>query len=1048
MAVVPSLPHLPFGLEYAAIGLLVLGLVGAIVQQIFADWIRANLGRVWRRMSGRFRGIRRDEWSRYQAWVTRTYNAMKLGFLQDASITLNDMYVPLQYEQDGQRIDIYRDIQSRLRTVVVGAAGAGKSVLLRHSMLQWAKSPRQFDRVPVLIELARSNRRGRSIEQLIIEALGRKDNEEGTQKSHKRRARPLVANAEQVVTTALDSGRLCVFLDGLDEVLTSRRADVAQDIKEFAERHPTCQIVVTCRDAVYDNDLHPVFDKQIRVAGFDDAEIRQFLWLWFTRQAEPTSEDDDDGISADPREHVEQLMAALRANRELIRLARSPLMLTMITSLYEADPGSGAMLSSSRAEFYELAVTHLLRRDRDLGRHRDLARYQAGHKLMALRAIALAAQGAKAENSDHRMITEDVLYAEMSRLLPRFHLVYADLPKMANEIVDRSGLLLRIDDSNLLYEFAHLTLQEYLAAVELADAPDRLLALYRENPARWRETVKLWCAGANRDSTAIVQEIFAGVGWDRLLALECVAEARQIDDALATSIVDYFVAQLGTGMRDEHPVPEVPADPSHHFLQAVDKQLVLTVLGAVAGRPGPIGQRLFVRLKNEAMLYRPAGEDAITALGWSRRREAIETLSELAPRRPAARTALRSTGELAIPVLASRARGGSVEAIDDLAAIGTPAAAIAIAEQLWGERSVAIGAAWRLAALICAPDVESELIRFDPAPFQCKSEDWLDWLWAPFVPAPSRRTGMAVTMGRVGWLIDRSTEDDVPMGLGPIDTRLALGLGARPGCFLEGPLPAQLHHRIFEAIQQARHKEGDIYSYMTYYRAMAMPKLITVDPTVARQLAAEVITARAKTWLHGVLLRKLPTPVLFDLVERLWKPGNFHVDARDWLALNERSKRSKTLSFVRDTVSWTAGICWVGILSVALTWRIGAFIGWWAADPLWLATIVIASTIVFGVVAFFVASVPGENELLVAVFTVSATVAAVIIVIIAIPTMGAWLGWPMTITVVVMVAGVSIVSGWAAGRERALPNPYRELLKLDERSVHTSATVIAPSTRP
>jgi hypothetical protein len=94
---------------------------------------------------------------------------------------------------------------------------------------------------------------------------------------------------------------------------------------------------------------------------------------------------------------------------------------------------------------------------------------------------------------------------------------------MLDEIVTRSGLLVKVDAGNLLYEFPHLTLQEYLAAVELADRPDRLLRLYEENPNRWRETLKLWCAGANRDCTDVIRSVFAGTDQDRLLALAPVS---------------------------------------------------------------------------------------------------------------------------------------------------------------------------------------------------------------------------------------------------------------------------------------------------------------------------------------------------------------------------------------------------------------------------------------------------------------------------------------------------------------------------------------------
>jgi predicted NACHT family NTPase len=166
-------------------------------------------------------------------------------------------------------------------------------MLLRHSVLQWAAHPQRFGRVPVLVELARYNRGDRSIQQLLVETFAHRVEVGNPRQHHKRpRKRPLVDNAAQVVQTALDTGRLCVFLDGLDEVITERRSNLIEEIKEFAERNQTCQVVVTCRDAVYDDDLNPTFDRQIRVAGFDDAGIRHFLRLWFTRSRETAKEDE------------------------------------------------------------------------------------------------------------------------------------------------------------------------------------------------------------------------------------------------------------------------------------------------------------------------------------------------------------------------------------------------------------------------------------------------------------------------------------------------------------------------------------------------------------------------------------------------------------------------------------------------------------------------------------------------------------------------------------------------------------------------------------
>ncbi|MBQ1051741.1 NACHT domain-containing protein [Micromonospora sp. C51] len=1021
----PQLPDLPFGLEYAALGLFLVAVLVGVVQQFFADWIRSLLARLWGLIAGRRRGIRADEWQRYRAWVARTYNRMELGFLRDVSVTLDEVYVPLEYEQDGRRVDVYRDVQGRRRTVILGAAGAGKSMLLRHSMVRWAAEPERFERVPVLVELARSNRDGRTIRQLIAEALGRLDDEPGSRRRH-RRARPLVADAEQVVEVALVSGRLCVFLDGLDEVVTERRGAVVEDIKEFAERHPTTQVVVTCRDAVYDGDLRPVFDREIRVAGFDDAGIRRFLRLWFTRRRgagqHAGGRERDEPVAA-PRHIVEQLLAELRSSPTVMRLARSPLMLTMISTLYEADAGAGPMLTNSRAEFYQQAVEHLLRRDRDLGRHRNLARYQAGHKLMALRAIALAAQGGRSQGTDRRVIGEAEVYAELARILPRFRLAEEHLPPMVDEIVERSGLLIRIDDNNLLYEFAHLTLQEYLAAVELADDPERLLGLYRENPGRWRETVKLWCAGANRDASGVVRQIFAGDDRDRLLALECVAEARQIDESLASTIVDSHVRLLGTPVADKH--------------------LVLAALGAVAGNPGPFGQRLFDSLAQQARSGGQVAEDAVVVLAESRRREAIELLSEMAVRVPAARAALRATGELAIPTLAARAGAGSVAAVDDLAAVGTPAAAVALAEQLWASnRKVAVRAAWRLAVLIGAPDVANELRTFDPTAAEAASvaaeatrrtdrrsgrvpgAEWHDWLWAPFEPG----TPMARTMGRLGWLILDST-DDPPSDLGAVDVRLAISLVALGGAFDAGKVPKELT----EELSRTAHSYERLLSgaFGTYEIRDMLDLVARREPEAARDIAVRALGHRMSGW-RAALLTSLPTPVLTELAGRLWNSTDLDADLRDWRTLNERPEAPTILTFLRNVAVTLGVLAGATLVGIAITRSFGTVIGWWVWGPEGAAAVVVLCTVALAVsfVAGLIMST--DNDLLwipVLVLMISGTGLAAAGAPVAFATVVGWLGVIYTVVSgVALVGAIVVLVRWTRLRERALRNPYRALL--------------------
>ncbi|WP_410627751.1 NACHT domain-containing protein [Amycolatopsis sp. cmx-8-4] len=988
---------MPTQWTFAAVLAVVFAAAMFLAKQFLGEGVKHLGQRFWPKVfRSRRRTLGKRDLSRY-ADGAEAHNNHALGFLANTKVTVSDVYVPLQHEVDGRREDIYGSIRTQARMVVLGAAGAGKSMLLKNSMVKWAKEPDAFDRVPIFVELFRRNRGEDSLFDLVADALKRGG----------------VKKPERFLERALEDGLLSVFFDGFDEIVTDRRVEVTQELKQFAEKWPDCQIIVTCRDAVYDFDLRPDFDHEVRVAGFDDAAIRRFLGLWFKSKQRD-----------DARYEVEQMMAGLRASPAIMRLARTPLLLTMIASLHDADPGLGPMLPSSRTEFYEMAVMHLLRRDSQLGRSRALATYKAGHKLMALRAIAVQAQGAVAPGTDRRTLSEGELLTNITRVLGRFNLEPTHATAMLEEIVDRSGLLVKVDEGNLLYEFPHLTLQEYLAAMELADSPERLLELYTGNPARWRETVKLWCGGANRDCTAFVERIFAGEERGKLLALECLAEARQIDEGLAGKVLDHFEAALGRGTDADH--------------------LVAAALGTVAADPGPRGAALLARLRQAASNH---DELAMRALAASRLRAAVETLSDLANGSPAARTALRSTGELAIPVLAERARAGSLDAADDIAAVGTASAGLALAELLGDDRGVAVRAAWHLAVLVNNPDIEEELYRTEPGTVPAPR---YDWLWSPF--NQDEPEAINQIMGRVGYLIDKFGAEAIPASLGRIDPRLAMPIGVRGATLtFDGSRLEQLDSQIVKFARSPRPAVPDRRRIITLSDIG-----YAEQPDEARRDANLVFEGAGVPALYRNLLDTLPVPVLIAIAGRLSGPG-LRADTAHWETVNENPREP---SIVRPLAWATLTTLVLGSYLVGVARAAGTAFGWWQGGPLWLgwttAIAAVAAVLSFG--TFILSSEFDRVErVVVAVspngdaddltmwattgcFVVSAPGAGVF----SLSAFAGWLGYSMALSAVIAWTAVTVVLHWVRyRRQREIDNPFRELRKLDESLMRVRSTVIS-----
>jgi hypothetical protein len=229
----PELLRSPWWLGVGLLLLLVVWEGGKRWVPALIEWlarrIRTALAGTWLANS---RALRR-----YRAQVARRYARLPVLFMPDKGIDVATVYVPLQAtDEDNQPTDAYDWIRASAHAVVLGPPGSGKSMLLRHSMLTWARDPRwrRGQRVPVPLELIRFGDT-ETLEEFVVAQLV----EDG------------FAKAGTFVPSALTDGKLSLLFDGLDEVSTHRRDQMARLLRSFAARYPKCQIVVTCRTAIY-----------------------------------------------------------------------------------------------------------------------------------------------------------------------------------------------------------------------------------------------------------------------------------------------------------------------------------------------------------------------------------------------------------------------------------------------------------------------------------------------------------------------------------------------------------------------------------------------------------------------------------------------------------------------------------------------------------------------------------------------------------------------------------------------------------------------------
>ncbi|GBD52684.1 hypothetical protein BGM30_17770 [Microcystis aeruginosa NIES-298] len=647
------------------------GILGTVISDTLKKWLNQSLEAISKWIYKTFAGTPLFEniaLKKYRQALIDKYQKLNIPFRPHRPLEMREIYVSLKAFKASDRslIEAENAVQKYHRLVVKGAPGSGKSMLLKYLALSYSEGrfKNLSDRpVPILLELNRLNEANLTVEKLeqhLVEVCDRHN----------------FPKANRFISQGLKDGRLLLLLDGLDEVSSGVRSSVVRCLKDFLEleNYKKCRVIITCQTAVYNNEFVDNTEETLEIDEFSDQQIRRFLQAWKSQMPpEKSVEQLIQNLRAKPKIMAlarNPLIQNLRATPKIMALARNPLLLTIIAYLYT---DTAFVLPHSRAEFYTKATDVLLElRDQE----RNIPNQYSGvNKRRVLQHLALYAQDStNRQQQDRRGLLDSEVWEQVKQVLPSLSLEPKEANSIVDEIVKRSGLLLRIDGGQRYY-FSHLTLQEYFVAAALTDKQDELIQKWQNAPSDWLEIVKLWCGLAN-NSTDLITAVYQQ---DALTAFECLADAQEVKPEVAQEIIDYFKTQLRT---DES---------------------ICSAFGSVAADlRRPRGKELFDFLV--ASLDNSASQKAAAqALSATNLPQAVEQLViYYDPNQPhfiEVREALIRMGGLAVNQLESLARKGSIEAMDDLVKIAIPEAAEAL-ERLQEDPNLSGKVSFRLAALL------------------------------------------------------------------------------------------------------------------------------------------------------------------------------------------------------------------------------------------------------------------------------------------------------------------------------------------------------------
>lgn len=358
---------------------------------------------------------------------------------------------------------------------------------------------------------------------------------------------PDFGDTSKWVAEFLGRGLGLVLIDGLDELPEARRGEAIQWLDGLMRDFPDSRLVASSRPHAVDEDPLERFGfAPLALQRMDARSVLQFIEFW--HKAMGGKREADMAVIAEAENRVRRAVQDHAAVRDL---ATNPLMCAMLCALNHERK---APLPKRRRQLYGECCDVLLER-RELGKGVSRADYPGADfqdlDLPGLRLLCSSLAYLMQANMDlqvHRERAEKDLGRCQS--CPKGH-----EGSTLRLLVERCAVLRPVGADSL--EFSHRALQDYLAAVALADKQEVNHLIEEGGNEFWRECIIL-SAGqlGQKDRGELISGLLKSrVRSVRLLAAECVETC---DDSLTEDMRSSVVRALRR-LAPPKGVPEVRA---------------------------------------------------------------------------------------------------------------------------------------------------------------------------------------------------------------------------------------------------------------------------------------------------------------------------------------------------------------------------------------------------------------------------------------------------------------------------------------------------------
>lgn len=424
----------------------------------------------------------------------------------DVDIAPDDPSAPKYKHARGKRLSVGKALSKSTRLAILGPPGGGKSTLLKRIAVAYASPDRRqlikdhLPKRPWLPLLIRCRQ---------LDKLARRPISEILDDIPARAELPpeLHAPFNDLVRRSLRGGEAVLLVDGLDEISEEGdRVSFVNQLRTFLTTYPNVALVVTSREAGFRviGGALSTHCSHYELAEFENGDIRKLTLAWHVLV---------EGDNAKVRRDASQLADTICASARVRQLAENPMLLTTLL-LVQRWVGQ---LPTKRTVLYAKAIEVLLM-TWNVEAHQPLDPEEA---LPQLEFLAMHMMKKKSQRISMRELTE--VLAKARRQMPEI-LGFArmSIGNFIKRVELRSSLLMatghQVDQGTLspVYEFRHLTFQEYLAARAAAygHSPDRgdsddMASVLRPyiNDLQWKEVIPLAAVLAGRGCRPLISDL-------------------------------------------------------------------------------------------------------------------------------------------------------------------------------------------------------------------------------------------------------------------------------------------------------------------------------------------------------------------------------------------------------------------------------------------------------------------------------------------------------------------------------------------------------------